>query len=59
MATLTFSTNLQAEARILVEALNAWLEEQEPVQPLRPGTAHFEYDHDGFCTVTVALDDEV
>lgn len=47
MATLTFSsTDPQAEARVLVESLTAWLAEQPP-QPLKPGRADFTYDANG------------
>ena len=59
MSILTFeTTSPQSEAFILVEALTAWIKEQEH-QPVRYGKGHFEYDTDGnLRVVVVTLDGE-
>lgn len=58
MSILTFeTTSPQSEAFILVEALTAWIKEQEQ-QPVRYGRGRFEYDaHGNLKSVTVTLDE--
>lgn len=57
MSTLTFeTTSPQSEAFILVEALSAWLKEQQQ-EPVRYGKGHFEYDGGRLKSVTVTLDE--
>jgi len=52
------NVNPVAEAQILVEALRAWLDEQDHEKEPRPGKVHFKYSSDGnLRTVDVTLAD--
>ena len=46
MATVTFTSNPQAEARALIEVLSQWLAEQPEQPQVQGGRAVFEYADD-------------